>query len=100
MYKYLITFGLCFFATSAMAGVWEEREFLERYIQQLEILNQTLLIDAEDAADPNHRITLNYRAVQRDAAEIVKKLKHHLDAPLEEYRSITLDIDTQQVEAK
>ncbi|MFC5079636.1 hypothetical protein VTH8203_00843 [Vibrio thalassae] len=97
MMKQIVPILTLIFAASPQASVWEERELLERYITQLEILNKTLLVDAQDAADPHHRIKLNYQGVQRDANEIVNKLRHHLNTPLEEYRSLTTSINTEEV---
>ncbi|WP_428776379.1 RAQPRD family integrative conjugative element protein [Vibrio sp.] len=82
---------------TASAGVWEERELLERYITQMEMLNQTLLVDAQLAADPKARISLNYPAVLHASNEIINKLKHHLASPLEEYRSLNINIETDKV---
>lgn len=91
---YFILFTTIILSFQASAGVWEERALLERYANQLESLNQSLLIDAQMSADPNARIGLNYPALLRDSQEIVRKIRHHLDSPLEEYRSIQIIVET------
>lgn len=84
------------FAISCNAGVWEEREYLERYMKQLDTLNQTVLAKAAESADPNARITLNYSKLQHDVNQIARKIEHHLKSPLEEYRSIDFPIEPQE----
>ncbi|QFT13403.1 RAQPRD family integrative conjugative element protein [Vibrio sp. THAF190c] len=81
------------FSVSSQAGIWEEREHLERYMKQLDALNQTVLVQASESADPNARISLNYPKLLHDANQIARKIEHHLNKPLEEYRSIDFPID-------
>ncbi|MFL7013602.1 RAQPRD family integrative conjugative element protein [Enterovibrio norvegicus] len=93
--KFLITLALL--PAMSTAGVWEERAYLERYVEQLEALNKTLLADAQMVSDPNARISLNYPSLIRDANEITRKLKHHLNSPLEEYRSVPVSLGDSEV---
>jgi len=79
---------------NATAGVWEEREHLERYLKQLNLLNDTVLVQASQSSDPNARISMNYNQLLHDANEIARKIEHHLNTPLEEYRSIVVPVDT------
>lgn len=81
------------FAVPSYAGVWEEREHLERYMKQLDALNQTVLVQAAESADPNARISLNYNELLHDVNQISRKIEHHLNTPLEEYRSIDYQIE-------
>lgn len=89
----IIAMSVLLLANNAVAGVWEERALLERYLEQLEALNKTLLIDAQAASDPYARIGMNYPALLKDTQEITSKIRHHLSTPLEEYRSINVEID-------
>ncbi len=91
---------LALLSTHASAGVWEERQLLERYVEQLEILNETLLADAENAADPNMREKLNYTMMRRDVREIISKVRHHLDTPLEQYRSPNYQINNREYQSR
>lgn len=81
----LLFFFLCLPITS-QGGVWEERNALERYINQIEKLNDTLLEDAKQSADPNSRVQLDYKRLKQDSQEILNRLKHHLNAPLQTYK--------------
>ncbi|MGR5296813.1 RAQPRD family integrative conjugative element protein [Vibrio mediterranei] len=89
-----------FMSIPVSAGVWEERQLLERYIEQLEILNETLLADAENAADPYMREKLNYTMMRRDVREVISKLRHHLDTPLEQYRSPNYQINNKEYQSR
>lgn len=79
---------------NATAGVWEEREHLERYLKQLNLLNETVLVQASQSSDPNARISMNYNQLLHDANEIARKIEHHLNTPLEEYRSVDTTVNT------
>ena len=81
----LITLPL-FFSSFANAGGWEEREYLKRYVIQLEALNKNLLMDAKRSADLDSRIQLNYDALMKDADEIINKVNHHLYTPLSPFK--------------
>lgn len=81
---------------ASQAGVWEERALLERYVDQLEKLNDTLLADAQKTASPDARISMNYPAVMQDSNEIIRKIRHHLNSPLEEYRTIMKPVDSKK----
>lgn len=85
-------------STTCLANTWEERALLERYVHQLELLNNTLLRDAQLVSDPNARISMNYPALLHDTQEIVAQIKHHLNSPLEEYRSVIDAIERAQQE--
>lgn len=87
-------------STSVQCGVWEERALLERYANTLENLNQTLLVDAQQVADPNARIAMNYSALLHESNEIVRKIRHHLNSPLEEYRQINIQVYNKEVATK
>lgn len=76
---------LIFLPLTSTAGVWEERNALERYVNQIELLNKTLLEDAQASADPNSRVQLDYRRLREDSQKILNQLKHHINAPLQTY---------------
>ncbi|MDN2483937.1 RAQPRD family integrative conjugative element protein [Vibrio agarivorans] len=76
------------FGDSSGGGVWVEREILERYLAQLNSLNQ-LLDEGQLMADKNRRVNLEYSQIKRDVHEITLKVQHYLDAPsvpFEQYR--------------
>lgn len=92
-YQGVLFFSLCALSTLTHAGVWEERAHLERYKKQLEALNETVLVQAADSSDPKARIAMNYNELLHDAREIVNKIEHHLETPLEEYRSPNVSVE-------
>lgn len=87
MHKRLLSTVLLLLTTfNCSAGVWEEREYLERYIEQIEALNETLLVSAQQAANPDSRIQLDYEKVIQTNEEMINKLKQYLYSPMEPYR--------------
>lgn len=68
------------------AGVWEERAALERYVNQVELLNKTILQEARNSADPNSRIQMDYDRLLFDSQEILNKIKHQMNSPLQTYK--------------
>lgn len=82
----LIVVSILITSFQVQAGVWEEREFIERYVEQVEVLNETLLLKAQQAANPNDRIQLDYEQVRQNSEEMLNKLKQYLYAPMEPYR--------------
>lgn len=85
MLKTMLITLLVLTSFSSVASVWEEREFLERYVEQVEILNQTLLTKAQSSANPDARIQLNYELMRNQSEEVLNQLKHYLDSPMEPY---------------
>jgi RAQPRD family integrative conjugative element protein len=75
-------------SSQGFAGVWEEREHLERYVKQMKLLNDTVLVQAAESSDPDARIRMRYDLLLHDVNEIVNRIEHHLETPLEEYRSV------------
>ena len=90
MLKTMLITLLVLSSFSSVASVWEEREFLERYVEQVEILNQTLLTKAQSSANPDARIQLNYELMRNQSEEVLNQLKHYL---IHKYNRITDCID-------
>ncbi|MGR5347504.1 RAQPRD family integrative conjugative element protein [Vibrio mediterranei] len=84
----LVLVSVTLVSLSTQAGVWEEREYLERYQNQLTLLTETVLKEAELSADPHARIRMNYGELKRDLNDIQIKLSHYLNDPM---RQIVLE---------
>ncbi|WP_156744643.1 RAQPRD family integrative conjugative element protein [Vibrio breoganii] len=67
------------------AGVWEERALLERYVSQLDRMNETLLVQAEASADTSARLQMDYEALRGDVELISAKIKHYLETPQRDF---------------
>lgn len=62
------------------ADVWQEQELLERWIVQIESLDE-ILDEAQSSADVNSRSQLNYSVLKTEVHQSLLKVKHYLNAP-------------------
>ncbi|MCA2014649.1 RAQPRD family integrative conjugative element protein [Vibrio tritonius] len=80
----LILSGIAVTASSVVyAQVWDEKALLQRYVEQLDALDHTLLKQAEMSADSNSRIRFNYLKAHRDLSTIVGNIRSYINKPLD-----------------
>lgn len=82
MKRVLMLVVLVFSSSAAVAGVWEERALLERYLEQSQSLKVTLLAQAEGSQDSTARIRFDYDALLSDLGDVESKIEHYLNSPL------------------
>ena len=83
----VLTAGLCFLGTTALADPDAEREALARLIHEIEAL-KPLVETAESQASPEARIRFRYDWLRQDLERIRAGIQEHIDAPRNEPRKV------------